>query len=106
MVMDSQESNPWFRAPISEDANHILDIGTGDGSWVKDVGERFPGANVLGIDLSPVPNEWVPPNCRFEIEDATKEWVWEERWDLIHMRYAFPKPQLVYYSANYTPDGC
>lgn len=86
MVMDSQQENPWFHSPISEDAKRILDIGTGDGSWVKDVADRFPHIDVLGIDLSPPPAGFVPPNCSFETEDATKEWVWEERFDLIHLR--------------------
>ncbi|KAM0547809.1 hypothetical protein ACHAPJ_010271 [Fusarium lateritium] len=31
---------------------------------------------------------WVPPNVKFELEDATGSWTWpENRFDLIHMRY-------------------
>lgn len=32
-VMDSQGANPLFRSKIRPDANPIIDIGTGDGSW-------------------------------------------------------------------------
>ena len=86
MILDSRTENPFFQSPITENTKRVLDIGTGDGSWAKDVADRFPRINVLGIDLSPPSGGFVPPNCSFEIEDATKEWVWEERFDLIHLR--------------------
>lgn len=31
----------------------------------------------------------VPENCRLEVEDVTKDWVWRHKFDLIHMRYFF-----------------
>jgi hypothetical protein len=34
------------------------------------VGDLFPAANVLGIDLSPIQPEWVPPNVRFMVDDV------------------------------------
>lgn len=42
---------------------------------------------VHGVDLSPPPETWVPPNCIFEVDDVTKPWTWTEKFDLIHMRY-------------------
>ena len=34
LVLESQRKNPFFRSPISHNAQHILDLGTGDGAWV------------------------------------------------------------------------
>lgn len=28
----------------------------------------------------------VPPNCRFEVDDIEKEWLWEQKFDLIFAR--------------------
>ncbi len=33
---------------------------------------------VLGIDISPIQPEWLPPNCRFEINDMEQPWTWDE----------------------------
>lgn len=31
--MDSERENPFFRSPIGDSPQHILDIGTGRGTW-------------------------------------------------------------------------
>lgn len=31
-----------------------------------DVADRYPHATVRGVDLSPPPEDWVPPNCILE----------------------------------------
>lgn len=66
----------------------VLDIGTGTGIWALDFGDEFPGAEVLGTDLSPIQPSWVPPNVKFYIDDAESEWIYSphERFDLIHAR--------------------
>lgn len=33
LILESQQENPLFRSPIRKDAQHILDLGTGDGQW-------------------------------------------------------------------------
>lgn len=44
-------------------------------------------AQVIGTDLSPIQPKWVPPNCRFEIDDAESEWSYErDSFDFIHNR--------------------
>ncbi|KAG6173301.1 hypothetical protein E4U51_005736 [Claviceps purpurea] len=54
----------------------------------SEFGDRFPNASVIGTDISPCQPQWVPPNVRFEIDDATLEWTWDaDHFDLIHMRY-------------------
>ncbi|KAK0648438.1 S-adenosyl-L-methionine-dependent methyltransferase, partial [Cercophora newfieldiana] len=77
-----------FLAPISEDVKEVLDVGTGTGIWAIDFADLYPKANVIGTDLSPMQPTWTPQNMKFEIDDATLPWTWEEnRFDFIHMRY-------------------
>jgi Methylase involved in ubiquinone/menaquinone biosynthesis len=65
----------------------VLDIGTGTGIWAIDLGDMYPGAEVIGTDITPIQPNWVPPNVRFEIDDANQEWTWpENEFDFIHLR--------------------
>ncbi|KAI5842829.1 S-adenosyl-L-methionine-dependent methyltransferase [Tricharina praecox] len=75
------------KAPITENPHNILDVGTGTGIWAVDIAEKFPSAEVVGVDLSPIQPKWVPTNCRFEIDDVEREWTFNENlFDLIHCR--------------------
>ncbi|KAG6085654.1 hypothetical protein E4U16_003458 [Claviceps sp. LM84 group G4] len=78
-----------FLAPLERHKAHrVLDVGTGSGIWAIEFGDRFPNASVVGTDISPCQPQWVPPNVRFEIDDATLEWTWNaNHFDLIHIRY-------------------
>lgn len=50
--------------------------------------DEFPEATVIGTDLSPTQPRWVPPNCKFELDDASKPWTYEDNsFDYIHIRY-------------------
>ncbi|KAI5843769.1 S-adenosyl-L-methionine-dependent methyltransferase [Tricharina praecox] len=74
-------------APAPKEPKRILDVGTGSGIWAIDMAEKYPDCEVLGIDLSPIQPNWVPPNCRFEIDDAEEEWIHvDNSFDFIHMR--------------------
>ncbi|KAI5845500.1 S-adenosyl-L-methionine-dependent methyltransferase [Tricharina praecox] len=73
-------------APLKE-PHRILDVGTGTGIWAIDMADKYPSAEVIGIDLSPIQPKWVPPNCRFEVDDAEREWTYAENsFDFIHLR--------------------
>jgi len=66
----------------------VLDVGTGTGIWAIDFANEFPDSEVTGIDLSPIQPSWVPPNCKFELDDASKTWTYPENsFDYIHIRY-------------------
>ncbi|KAK0640601.1 S-adenosyl-L-methionine-dependent methyltransferase [Cercophora newfieldiana] len=74
-------------APL-ENPQAVLDIGTGTGIWVVDMADEYPEADVLGIDLSPIQPEWVPPNARFMVDDAEADWVYKpDSLDYIHIRH-------------------
>jgi hypothetical protein len=46
-----------------------------------------PSADVIGIDLSPIQPKFVPPNCRFEVDDITQDWTYpNDHFDFIHVR--------------------
>lgn len=56
-------------------------------SRARDVADRWPEAMVVGMDLYPPSMEWVPPNCRLQVDDMLKKWEFSEngKWDLIHI---------------------
>ncbi|CCX05524.1 S-adenosyl-L-methionine-dependent methyltransferase [Pyronema domesticum] len=73
-------------APLTT-PHRILDIGTGTGIWAIDMADKYPMAEVIGTDLSPIQPSWIPANCRFEVDDAMKEWTFRENFfDFIHAR--------------------
>jgi ubiquinone/menaquinone biosynthesis C-methylase UbiE len=78
--------NRLHLAPIAPNPQNVLDVGTGTGIWAIEFAIQNPSANVIGSDLSPIQPEFVPSNCQFEIDDAEDEWVYSQRFDLIHMR--------------------
>ncbi|EMT65771.1 S-adenosyl-L-methionine-dependent methyltransferase [Fusarium oxysporum II5] len=66
----------------------VLDVGTGTVIWAIDFADEHPNVEVIGTDLSPIQPSWVPPNVKFELEDATKDWSWpENHLDLVHVRF-------------------
>ncbi|EEH20462.2 hypothetical protein PABG_02721 [Paracoccidioides brasiliensis Pb03] len=74
-------------APL-ENPQMILDIGTGTGVWAIDMGDEYPCANILGIDLSPIQPLWVPPNVRFMVDDAECAWLHpDNHFDFVHLRH-------------------
>lgn len=74
-----------FLAPI-ENPRRILDLATGTGIWAIEVADKFPDAEVIGNDISPIQPRWVPPNVHFEVDDIEQEWVFHEKFDFIHSR--------------------
>jgi SAM-dependent methyltransferase len=74
-------------APIVEgSAPRILDIGTGTGMWCVDMGDAYPTATIIGIDLRPAQHTWVPSNVLFSVDDAEDEWTFNYPFDVIHSR--------------------
>lgn len=59
--------NKLFIAPITDNPQNILDLGTGSGIWAMDVADTYPSASVIGVDLAPTQPSMIPPNVQFEV---------------------------------------
>jgi trans-aconitate methyltransferase len=79
---------PLYRAPIGPNPQRVLDLGTGTGIWAIDFADEFPGALVIGTDLSPIQPTDVPPNIKFYVDDMESGWTYgpDEKFDFIHSR--------------------
>ncbi|KAJ4249060.1 hypothetical protein NW762_012392 [Fusarium torreyae] len=77
-----------YKAPLKNDIQAAVDIGTGTGIWAMDFADEFPNAKVIGTDISPIQPSWLPPNLEFQIDDCTQEWTFRENsLDYVHMRF-------------------
>ena len=75
-----------YDSPMSNPPQRVLDIGTGTGIWAIDFGDENSGSEVVGTDLSPIQPTWVPPNVKFYIDDAEADWIYEQKFDFVHVR--------------------
>ncbi|KAF7934344.1 hypothetical protein EAE99_002796 [Botrytis elliptica] len=73
-------------APLPSELHNVLDIGTGTGLWATEFAQKYPSAQVIGTDLSPIQPIYVPPNCSFEVNDAEEPWNYSQKFDYIHGR--------------------
>jgi len=55
--------------------------------WAIEMGDEYPSAEILGVDLSPIQPRLVPPNVKFEVDDAESPWTYSTPFDFIHSRY-------------------
>ncbi|KEZ44052.1 hypothetical protein SAPIO_CDS3791 [Scedosporium apiospermum] len=75
-----------------ENLQHVLDVGCGTGVWAivavrSEFADEHPEVEVIGVDLSPIQPPFVPPNCRFEVDDINKRWTYPKNYfDLVHIR--------------------
>lgn len=61
-------------------------MGTGTGILCINVADMHPEADMKGIDISLVQPTFVPPNCRFEINEYNLECLDDDKFNLIHQR--------------------
>lgn len=81
-----RESN--YLCPLPTNPQRILDLGCGVGLWAIAMADKFPGAEVTGLDLSPIQPTWVPVNVKFEIDDVEEPWTFEyNHFDLIFSKH-------------------
>jgi methylase of polypeptide subunit release factors len=74
-------------APVKS-PQRILDLGTGTGIWAIDVADKYPEAEVYGVDLSPIQPTYVPPNLKFEVDDVEDDWTWPvNHFDVIYSQF-------------------
>ncbi|KAG6249095.1 hypothetical protein E4U23_002458 [Claviceps purpurea] len=65
---------------------HILDVATGTGEWAIQMGDLFPGSEIIATDLSPIQPLQVPPNVNFYVEDSSDIWDYSHKFGYIHTR--------------------
>ncbi|KAF2738092.1 S-adenosyl-L-methionine-dependent methyltransferase [Polyplosphaeria fusca] len=79
-------NNKLHLAPYEHPQN-VLDLGCGTGIWCVDMADEHPAAQVTGVDLSPIQPSFAPPNCKFEIDDVTSPWTYDQNsFDFINIR--------------------
>ncbi|OGM51067.1 hypothetical protein ABOM_000295 [Aspergillus bombycis] len=76
-----------FLAPIESSPERVLDLGAGTGLWVMDYADNSPSAEAVGMHLSPIQPQFVPPNAMFLVDDFEDDWIYQDQFDLIHSRY-------------------
>lgn len=55
---------------------------------MRAVADQYENANIIGVDLSPIQTNWVPPNLKFMVDDAESEWLYPaNHFDYIHTRH-------------------
>ncbi|KAK4457559.1 Phosphoethanolamine N-methyltransferase 1 [Cladorrhinum samala] len=64
----------------------VLDAGTGTGIWAVDFADEHPETHVIGVDLSPIQPDFVPPNVAFYVDDLEEDWTYTEPFDFIYGR--------------------
>ncbi|KAK3389846.1 methyltransferase [Podospora didyma] len=89
MMMEATDGRLFF-APIVEHPQKILDLGTGTGIWAIEVANEYPGAEVTGLDLSPIQPVWLPPNLSFLVDDIEDTWLAGDNIDFVHLRNMVP----------------
>jgi len=63
-------------------------------------------ANIIGVDLSPIQPQWIPPNVQFTVDDVESPWLKpKNHFDYIHARHTVMAikdwPQLLRRSLEY-----
>ncbi|KAF2181082.1 S-adenosyl-L-methionine-dependent methyltransferase [Zopfia rhizophila CBS 207.26] len=108
-IMVMRMDNQLHLAPIGPNPQRILDLGTGTGIWAIDMGDKYPSAEILGNDLSPIQPSLVPPNVKFEVDDVENTWVYSSKFDYIHSRYMTCSlkdwPKLMRQAYQFTKPG-
>lgn len=52
-----------------------------------EMGEMYEGAEIVGVDLSPIQSLYCPVNVSFEVDDLEMEWTWQrDWWDFVYSR--------------------
>ncbi|KAJ6475243.1 S-adenosyl-L-methionine-dependent methyltransferase [Mycena vitilis] len=65
----------------------ILEIGAGSGAWAIQAGKLYPDAEVLAVDMNPLPSRPLPSNVRYEQINVLKPFPYPAgSFDVIHIR--------------------
>ncbi|RYP24342.1 hypothetical protein DL765_000606 [Monosporascus sp. GIB2] len=78
--------------PICRNMGHVTSSPSSvtSGSLIpsSDFADQYPGAEVIGVDISPPQAHWLPPNLKFEVDDMTEAWTYApDSFDYVHIRW-------------------
>lgn len=66
----------------------ILEVGAGSGAWAVHAANDYPNAEVIAIDISPLPERALPKNLRFLQMDVCQTLPFDdESFDVVHARF-------------------
>ncbi|EEH49766.1 uncharacterized protein PADG_05845 [Paracoccidioides brasiliensis Pb18] len=78
------------KTKLPPETARIFDIGTGTGDWALAMGELYPDAEILSVDISVFDSDTVsiaPPNVFFQIDNVEcGEWGYHQPSHFIHIR--------------------
>lgn len=75
------------KMPFRRPPHAILDLWSGDGSWVLDMALLYPSAQVIGENHEEIVGRPWPPNAHFASGAINGPWVWSTgHFDLIRLR--------------------
>ncbi|KAH8894637.1 S-adenosyl-L-methionine-dependent methyltransferase [Thozetella sp. PMI_491] len=74
-------------APLDRPLHRVLDAGCGTGIWTMDFADEHPECEVVGVDLSPIQPNAVPPNVSFFVDDLEDSWTFSSKFDYIFARF-------------------
>ncbi|KAK4452012.1 Phosphoethanolamine N-methyltransferase [Podospora aff. communis PSN243] len=82
------QDDKLFLSPIGKGKpiKRVLDAGCGTGIWAIDFADEHPEASVVGVDLSPIQPEFIPPNLEFFVDDLESDWTFVQPFDFIYCR--------------------
>ncbi|KAL1605109.1 hypothetical protein SLS60_004652 [Paraconiothyrium brasiliense] len=87
LLNDKLHVTPIPEERLQESGSRVLDLGTGTGIWAMDMADKYPNAEIIGVDIAPTQPNFVPPNCMFEIDDVEEDWPYRPaHFDFIHGR--------------------
>lgn len=89
VLIANRESWIWDAVPVSGRCECTIKmlIRHQDPNIDSEFADLNQSADVIGVDLSPIQPKFVPPNCRFEVDDITQDWTYPtNHFDFIHVR--------------------
>ncbi|PNP83246.1 hypothetical protein FNYG_03568 [Fusarium nygamai] len=86
-LMQQLLDGKFFLSEVDNEAEKIIDLGTGNGAWVIDVADEYDNTSVIGTDLSPIQPKPMPPNASMFVEDCEDPyWASGKDFDMVHLR--------------------
>jgi len=78
--------NELTPAPLGQ-PRKILEIGAGSGAWAIQAAKLYPDAEVLAVDMNPLPSRPLPPNVRYQSINVLQPLPFEAgTFDVVHIR--------------------